>query len=1045
MGDAVRRIVSQKKKRFEKDGLDLDLTYITEKIIAMGFPSESLEGMYRNKLSDVQRFFSRYHPEHFRIYNLCSERQYDPALFDNRVVRFPFDDHNPCPFEMIPKLCEDANEFLNKDAKNVVAVHCKAGKGRTGMMISCLLLYLGKCKTAAEALDFFGTERTSNKKGVTIPSQMRYVHYFEQWLNVYFNSRPFPFSGSPVRLTKIILSSAPNFDTGGGCDPYFIISNMSGNKLYNSKKHSKLTHWNSDDPPREFECNVPVDGDIHFCFYDSDATSQDDKMFSLWIHSGFLQSGKPLRLTKTELDKAAKDKSCQNFDSKFTCEIHATSMSSDEFKSLSVVEKQADWKKSGQGITNKVRGLVSQKKLRYQEDGFDLDLSYITERVIAMGFPSAKVEGLYRNHMKDVQRFFQKYHEHHFKVYNLCSERMYDAKSFEKVGGQCGYFPFNDHNPSPFDLIPRFIQDCLQFLARDERNTVAIHCKAGKGRTGMMVSCLLLALELAATAEEAIDMFATLRTANKKGITIPSQKRYVRYFEQWLQESEGAPGPDGLPIPAPQPPFIISKIVLKGAPNMDAGGGCDPYFIVYRVRDNAELWNSKKVDKRIVHWGAEDPPREFTCQIPVMGDIRLVFFDQDSMNADDKFSSWFHTGFIKSKQMVLGKNELDGPVKDKHHKKYPASFSCTIYFEKINEADYKRTAKPMLARGSISRVVKRQKGHKGANKLRALVSKKKLRFQQDGFDLDLSYVTDRIIAMGFPSMGAEGVIRNPMKQVKRFFQKFHDKKFKVYNLCSERKYDNSKFTKIGGQVAHWPFDDHNPCALSQILPFCEDVKEFMDADPKNIVAIHCKAGKGRTGLLISCLLMYFGEAPDSIAALEYYGNARTANKKGVTIPSQRRYVQYFEYFLKNYRSKGKSFPFEGIPITLTGFGMNIPANFDVGGGCDPYFKLHNLKGECLYNMRKDKSNAVPSWRSGPIKIPCKVPVKGDVKITFYDKDKVGKDDKMFSFWIHTSCIESNQVAFIKSDLDKAVKDKRCERLCDVYSYYLLGWCTRKKC
>jgi len=451
MGDAVRRIVSQKKKRFEKDGLDLDLTYITEKIIAMGFPSESLEGMYRNKLSDVQRFFSRYHPEHFRIYNLCSERQYDPALFDNRVVRFPFDDHNPCPFEMIPKLCEDANEFLNKDAKNVVAVHCKAGKGRTGMMISCLLLYLGKCKTAAEALDFFGTERTSNKKGVTIPSQMRYVHYFEQWLNVYFNSRPFPFSGSPVRLTKIILSSAPNFDTGGGCDPYFIISNMSGNKLYNSKKHSKLTHWNSDDPPREFECNVPVDGDIHFCFYDSDATSQDDKMFSLWIHSGFLQSGKPLRLTKTELDKAAKDNSCQNFDSKFTCEIHATSMSSDEFKSLSVVEKQADWKKSGQGITNKVRGLVSQKKLRYQEDGFDLDLSYITERVIAMGFPSAKVEGLYRNHMKDVQRFFQKYHEHHFKVYNLCSERMYDAKSFEKVGGQCGYFPFNDHNPSPFD------------------------------------------------------------------------------------------------------------------------------------------------------------------------------------------------------------------------------------------------------------------------------------------------------------------------------------------------------------------------------------------------------------------------------------------------------------------------------------------------------------------------------------------------------------------------------------------------------------------
>jgi hypothetical protein len=34
------------------------------------------------------------------------------------------------------------------------------------------------------------------------------------------------------------------------------------------------------------------------------------------------------------------------------------------------------------------RTLVSQKKKRFTEDGFNLDLSYITPRVIAMGFPS---------------------------------------------------------------------------------------------------------------------------------------------------------------------------------------------------------------------------------------------------------------------------------------------------------------------------------------------------------------------------------------------------------------------------------------------------------------------------------------------------------------------------------------------------------------------------------------------------------------------------------------------------------------------------------
>ena len=41
---------------------------------------------------------------------------------------------------------------------------------------------------------------------------------------------------------------------------------------------------------------------------------------------------------------------------------------------------------------NRVRGLVSKKKKRFQGDGFDLDLSFITPRIIAMGFPSTGYE-----------------------------------------------------------------------------------------------------------------------------------------------------------------------------------------------------------------------------------------------------------------------------------------------------------------------------------------------------------------------------------------------------------------------------------------------------------------------------------------------------------------------------------------------------------------------------------------------------------------------------------------------------------------------------
>jgi phosphatidylinositol-3,4,5-trisphosphate 3-phosphatase and dual-specificity protein phosphatase PTEN len=64
-----------------------------------------------------------------------------------------------------------------------------------------------------------------------------------------------------------------------------------------------------------------------------------------------------------------------------------------------------------------------------------------------------------------------------------------------------------------------------------------------------------------------------------------------------------------------------------------------------------------------------------------------------------------------------------------------------------------------------------------------------------------------------------------------------------------------------------------------MLDFCVDICLYFLKNPYGVAAIHCKAGKGRTGVMCINYLIFTDLCKSSDEAIEYYAKMRTYNKK----------------------------------------------------------------------------------------------------------------------------------------------------------------------
>ncbi|KAF2074525.1 hypothetical protein CYY_004152 [Polysphondylium violaceum] len=356
---AVRKTISADKTRFENETYDLDLTYICERVIAMSFPADGVESAYRNSIYDVSQMLNENHKDHYLVFNL-SERKYEYGLFNDKVYDWcGFPDHNAPPLGLLFKIVKTIHKWLEADPLNVVIVHCLAGKGRTGTVIACLLLYGGLFNNASDAMKYFAVKRSNNNYGITGPSQIRYTQYFS---DIYLNGREV--NPSPVFLKSITMNTIPKFFLGplkqGVCPVLNIYSaTQKGVRIFTSapiEGDTKETRtYLSGNATLIFEVRKIVRGDVLVVFSHVTPFYRVEQICRANFHTGMF-SMPTLVLHKSELDGADGDK---RFSSDFFLKVDFQEVVSNVGTQESVMlEHQKEIKKEVKWILHDIRDSI---------------------------------------------------------------------------------------------------------------------------------------------------------------------------------------------------------------------------------------------------------------------------------------------------------------------------------------------------------------------------------------------------------------------------------------------------------------------------------------------------------------------------------------------------------------------------------------------------------------------------------------------------------------------------------------------------------------
>jgi len=337
-------------------------------------------------------------------------------------------------------------------------------------------------------------------------------------------------------------------------------------------------------------------------------------------------------------------------------------------------------------VGNQIRSRASRGVRRFRTMGFDLDLTYVTDRCIAMSAPSATLlvarneDGYFGlNNARMLARFLAIRHYDAFRMYNLCGETLGDYAP-QRIFSQVHRVPIPEGSPPLLRDVLIFCVNAARYLIGDRRYVICLHCSDGKTRTGVMCASWLLFSGHRVTAEDALDLFAMRRSGKRgpggrfsHGVSSPACRRVVHQVEELLYRN----------TPISPAERLLRRIIVAGALQKKCYSvvvQCQQ-TVVYDSCDDLAREGAVLVGGGTgVAWEMQD--------LPVHGDTKvclMVHSTRDPRRArrGNRRAAFFwtlHSNFIRDDKQHLSKHEIDGPHKDTNDRLFPAGMTVTTHF-----------------------------------------------------------------------------------------------------------------------------------------------------------------------------------------------------------------------------------------------------------------------------------------------------------------------------------------------------------------------------